>query len=116
MMVGSHCKLKMNALSRCCFKVRSFELRINSPERQMIRWGYPNDPRDPPLPLFGSPELEAMLARIARSVHADLHTRQDLEQEVRLHFWRKQIERQGQTLSWYLQSCRFRLQACLRRG
>jgi len=41
---------------------------------------------------------------------------QDLMQEAKLHLWLTGHSRPGQTLSWYLQSCRFHLQHFLNSG
>lgn len=40
----------------------------------------------------------------------------DLMQEAKLHLWLTGHRRPGQTLSWYLQSCRFHLQHYLNSG
>ncbi len=42
--------------------------------------------------------------------------RDDLKQEAMLHLWLTGHRRPGQTLSWYLQSCRFHLQHYLNAG
>ena len=75
---------------------------------------------NPPLasrPAFPcDPQSDPILNRIAHSFHTDFHTQEDLEQEIRLHFWLKQLENPDQTLSWYHESSRFHALAYLRRG
>jgi len=60
--------------------------------------------------------LESTLKRIVNSLAAEPSLREDLMQEARINLWRLESERTGQTLSWYLQNCRFRLQHYLRCG
>ncbi len=54
--------------------------------------------------------------RIVRGLISDPCLRDDFRQEALLHLWRLEAEVPGQTLSWYLQSCRFRLQHLLASG
>jgi len=70
-----------------------------------------------------SPDIESQpavlresLARMVQRVTRDAALRQDLMQEALLHLWVIETKRPGQTLSWYLQSCRFHLQHYLASG
>src|SRR5215831_16288917 len=56
------------------------------------------------------------LGKIVNSVPHEASWRDDLMQEALLHLWRSEQERPGQTTSWYLQGCRFRLQHYLGAG
>jgi DNA-binding CsgD family transcriptional regulator len=56
------------------------------------------------------------LGKIVSSVPHEASWRDDLMQEALLHLWRSEQERPGQTASWYLQGCRFRLQHYLGAG
>jgi RNA polymerase sigma factor (sigma-70 family) len=57
-----------------------------------------------------------VVERIVHSVSSEPSQHQDLMQEALLHLWRLERERPHQTTSWYLQSCRFRLQHYLSAG
>src|SRR5258708_31551032 len=59
--------------------------------------------------------LEA-LQRIGSHPTAQTSLHEDLMQEALIHLWRVEQERPAQRPSWYLQSCRFRLQHCLAAG
>src|SRR5438132_877048 len=56
------------------------------------------------------------LRRIADSLASDASERDDLVQEALMHLWLMECRRPGQSISWYLQSCRFHLQHYLARG
>ena len=56
------------------------------------------------------------LGRIVNSLSHEPSWRDDLMQEALLHLWRSEQERPGQSTSWYLQGCRFRLQHYLGAG
>lgn len=56
------------------------------------------------------------LWKIAASVVGNRSLQEDLFQEALIHFWVTQEQRPGQSLSWYLQSCRFHLLNHLNRG
>jgi RNA polymerase sigma factor (sigma-70 family) len=60
--------------------------------------------------------LRESLSRVVQKVTGDQALRQDLMQEAMLHLWLIQTRRPGQTVSWYLQSCRFHLQHYLASG
>ena len=56
------------------------------------------------------------LAQMSRRFTANVALRQDLLQEAMVHLWLTETRRPGQTLSWYLQSCRFHLHHYLNSG
>jgi RNA polymerase sigma factor (sigma-70 family) len=60
--------------------------------------------------------MKECLARMIRRITDDPELRADLLQEAVVHLWRSQNQRPGQTRSWYLQSCRFRIQHYLAAG
>jgi len=66
--------------------------------------------RPPELPLRES------LIRIIWKITDDPELRADLLQEATVQLWRAQTQRPGQTRSWYLQSCKFRIQHYLAAG
>ena len=57
-----------------------------------------------------------LVAKMVCSLVAEPALRQDLMQEALLYLWRTERDRPGQSLSWYLQGCRFRLQHYLATG
>ncbi len=63
-----------------------------------------------------SAPVQGRLKSIVASLTSDPSLRLDLLQEALLHLWKIQREEPGQTLSWYLQSCRFHLQHVLDAG
>jgi DNA-directed RNA polymerase specialized sigma24 family protein len=65
-------------------------------------------------PSTGHHDLRARIARIVQHMTSDFHLRQDLEQEALFHIWLMEIQRPYETMSWYLQSCRFHLRNYLR--
>jgi RNA polymerase sigma factor (sigma-70 family) len=56
------------------------------------------------------------LDKIVKSLAHEPCWRDDLMQEGLIHLWRSEQERPGQSTSWYLQGCRFRLQHYLSAG
>jgi len=56
------------------------------------------------------------LGKIVNSLSHEPSWRDDLMQEALLHLWRSEQTRPGQSTSWYLQGCRFRLQHYLGAG
>jgi RNA polymerase sigma factor (sigma-70 family) len=66
--------------------------------------------------LFHADETQLKIARVVDRVTRDADLRRDLLQEALLHFWQKESELPGQTLSYYLQSCHFHLLDYLRHG
>ena len=56
------------------------------------------------------------LGKIVNSLSHEAASRDDLMQEGLIHLWRSEQERPGQSTSWYLQGCRFRLQHYLCSG
>jgi hypothetical protein len=66
--------------------------------------------------LFDAPDTQLRIAQLVNSVTYDANLREELIQEALLHFWRKESRLPEQTLSYYLQSCRYFLLVYLRRG
>jgi RNA polymerase sigma factor (sigma-70 family) len=62
------------------------------------------------------PHLRRELAGVVKRLTGNVALRQDLMQEALVHLWLIRARRPGQTQSWYLQSCRFRLQHYLSSG
>ncbi|MBM3882710.1 MAG: hypothetical protein FJ387_23810 [Verrucomicrobia bacterium] len=60
--------------------------------------------------------MQSLLERILEELPADRSWRKDLLQEGLVYLWRMETRRPGQTASWYLQSCRYRLERLLREG
>jgi RNA polymerase sigma factor (sigma-70 family) len=60
--------------------------------------------------------LRESLIRMVWKMTDDPELRADLLQEATVQLWRVQTQRPGQTRSWYLQSCRFRVQHYLAAG
>jgi len=65
--------------------------------------------------IFNS-NVRKKLARIVCQMVANAAAREDLMQEALVLLWQQEIQRPGQTQSWYLQSCRFHLLNHLKRG
>src|SRR5215510_2636103 len=65
---------------------------------------------------FDRKETLGLLRRIVARVSADPNLSDDLLQEAVIHFWLQEQRQPGNSLSWYLQSCYFRLENYLRRG
>src|SRR5262249_44796298 len=65
---------------------------------------------------FDHKETLVLLRRIVARVSADPNLSDDLLQEAVIHFWLQEQREPGNSLSWYLQSCYFRLENYLRRG
>jgi DNA-directed RNA polymerase specialized sigma24 family protein len=64
-------------------------------------------------------ELGCMKARLAKLIDGltqDPSLREDLMQEALVHLWLLEEQRPGQKPSWYMQSCKFRLQHYLAAG
>src|ERR1051325_11067403 len=57
-----------------------------------------------------------LLDRIVCSLASERALRQDLMQEALIHLWQAERDRPGQSTSWYLQGCRFRLRHYLAAG
>jgi len=66
--------------------------------------------------LFDADETQHEIAQVVDCFTHDPDLRRDLLQEALLHFWQKESELPGQTLSYYLQGCHFRLLDYLRHG
>lgn len=60
--------------------------------------------------------LRDSLIRMIWNMTDDPELRADLLQEATVQLWRAQTQRPGQTRSWYLQSCKFRVQHYLAAG
>src|SRR5262245_5674335 len=56
------------------------------------------------------------LVKVVQGMTGDPSLREDLLQEAFIQFWKMECQRPGQTLSWYLQNCRFHLQHWLAAG
>jgi DNA-directed RNA polymerase specialized sigma24 family protein len=59
---------------------------------------------------------QAKLERTVDRLTSDHTLRKDLMQEALIHLWKIQMQRPGQTDSWYLQNCRYHLQHYLSAG
>src|SRR5262245_46603583 len=57
-----------------------------------------------------------VLQQIVFKLTHDAALREDLTQEALIHLWLRELQRPGQSQSWYFQSCRFFLQNYLRNG
>ena len=57
-----------------------------------------------------------LIDRMVCSLAFEQSMRQDLTQEALIHLWKAERDRPGQSTSWYLQGCRFRLQHYLAAG
>jgi RNA polymerase sigma factor (sigma-70 family) len=66
--------------------------------------------------LFEEVKNQELLRAIVQRADRDPSWHDDLWQECMIHLWRIESERPGQTLSWYLQSCRFHVINQLRSG
>jgi DNA-directed RNA polymerase specialized sigma24 family protein len=66
--------------------------------------------------LFEVPSIKEQLAGIVQRVSWDPSWNDDLMQEALIHLWRLEEEEPGHALSWYLQSCQFRLQHYIATG
>src|SRR5713101_7652127 len=71
--------------------------------------GYKNQANQKGNMLFEEPWMRKMLRRVVYRVKVDSISTDDLIQEGLIHLWRLERRSPGQTLSWYLQSCRFHL-------
>jgi DNA-directed RNA polymerase specialized sigma24 family protein len=66
--------------------------------------------------LIADPRIQKKIEVIIGQLTRDAALRQDLMQEALVHLWRTEQARPAQTLSWYVQSCRFHLQHVLSSG
>jgi RNA polymerase sigma factor (sigma-70 family) len=66
--------------------------------------------------LIDDKRTRELLARIVVRLSNDPAVRDDLMQEAIVHLWLLEARRPGQTLSWYLQSCKYHLQNYLNMG
>jgi DNA-directed RNA polymerase specialized sigma24 family protein len=57
-----------------------------------------------------------LLCRIVCRLTSDATLREDLLQEAMVHLWLLEARRPGQSRSWYLQNCKFRLQNYITAG
>jgi DNA-directed RNA polymerase specialized sigma24 family protein len=62
------------------------------------------------------PAMVNSLRRLVTRLTWNRSLQQDLLQEALIHLWLIETRRPGQTISWYLQSCRFHLQHYLSSG
>ncbi len=61
-------------------------------------------------------KVHLLVREVVRAVAPDGQWHDDLVQEALVHFVRIERAQPGQTLGWYLQSCRFHVRDWLRRG
>ncbi len=66
--------------------------------------------------LWESAAVQRKLRAIVAHLEDNPSDREDLFQEALFHLWRRQQERLGQTLSWYVQSCEFHVKDTLEAG
>ena len=66
--------------------------------------------------LFEDPAVQEILHRIVWRLSDRPAWLEDLMQEAVIHLWRSECQRPGQSLSWYLQGCRFHLMHQLKSG
>jgi DNA-directed RNA polymerase specialized sigma24 family protein len=66
--------------------------------------------------LIESRAVLASLDRIVGHFISDASLREDFRQEAIVHLWRMEAQIPGQTISWYLQHCRYHLQHVLASG
>ena len=66
--------------------------------------------------LFEVPSIKEQLAAIVQRVSWNPSWDDDLMQEALIHLWRLEEREPERTLSWYLQSCQFRLQHYIATG
>lgn len=59
--------------------------------------------------LYEEPEARELLRRVVFQVCREPAWQDDLMQEANIHLWWLEVRRPGQTLSWYIQGCRFHL-------
>jgi DNA-binding CsgD family transcriptional regulator len=59
--------------------------------------------------LFEEPRVQELLRRVVFQVSREPGRVEDLMQEANIHLWMLEEHRPEQTLSWYVQSCRFHL-------
>ena len=86
--------------------------RDNSSQCLLLRTG--EKPR--PSNLIEDRQVLALLDKIVCSLASERALRQDLMQEALIHLWQSERDRPGQSTSWYLQGCRFRLRHYLAAG
>src|ERR1041385_3446046 len=61
-------------------------------------------------------QMREALSRMVARVTSDASLREDLFQEALIHLWLQESRTPGQTRSWYLQSCKFRVRHFLAAG
>ena len=61
-------------------------------------------------------EVQEDLRRLVQSRCNDPALQADILQEVQVCFWQAEVTTPGQTLSWYLERCRFRIQHYFNQG
>ena len=59
--------------------------------------------------LFEEPDVQELLRRVVFQLNREPAGMEDLMQEANIHLWLLEERRPQQTLSWYMQSCRFHL-------
>ena len=66
--------------------------------------------------LIEDADTTSRLSRMVRKLTNNVALHDDLMQEALTHLWLEESRLPGQTQSWYIQSCKFRLQHCLQAG
>jgi len=66
--------------------------------------------------LVSSPRVRASLRAIVGRIASNPADQDDVFQEMLIHLWRNERNNPGQTLSWYLQSCKYFGMDYLKRG
>lgn len=66
--------------------------------------------------LFNDPSVCRRLQGLVRRLAGKTGWQDDMMQEALIHLWCEEEKHPGQSQSWYLQSCRYRLQNYLRAG
>ena len=66
--------------------------------------------------LVSNPRVRAQLRAIVRGIARNSSDHDDLLQEALIHLWRSEATKPGQTVSWYLQSCKYFALDYLKRG
>lgn len=72
--------------------------------------------RRAPVRVSEDARMHLNLRRLVAGFTADPLLQEDLLQECLVWLWQVEVEKPGQTMSWYLQNCRFRIQHWLAAG
>jgi len=66
--------------------------------------------------LIDESTIRDLLHAVVHNVATEAALHEDLMQEALIHLWQEELQRPGQTQSWYIQSCRFHLLNHLSQG